>query len=150
MRYSQPVVSDRGLLGSTCTNSKTNVMLGSVPVGEFGDSSLREVEMMSNGILFSSCTPHANDLPGSSLCNSLRHGLEKLESTGQVSPTRFIMVKKSTTGQILIQAIQVHLGTVVYSLFSENPLSTLCNLWYSPITDTLVCIPRLNINCEST
>ncbi len=69
-------------------------MLGSVPVDEFGDSSLREMEMMSNVILFSSCTPHANDVPGSSLCNSPRHGLEKLESTGQVSPTRFTVVKK--------------------------------------------------------
>ncbi len=106
-------------------------MIGSVPVDEFGDSFPREMQMMSNDS--SPCTPHANDLSGSSLCNSPMHGLEKVESKGQVSPTRFLVVKKSTTGQILTQSIQVHLGTVVCTLFSENPLSTLCNLWYSPI-----------------
>ncbi len=76
-----PVTSNWGFFGSTCTNFRTNVMLGLVPVDEFEDSSLREVEMMSNGSLFSPRTPHANDLPGSSMCNSPRHGLEKLEST---------------------------------------------------------------------
>ena len=74
--------------------------------------------MMSNGILFSSCTSYANDMPGSSLCNFPRYGLDKLESTGQVSPT---MVKNSTTGQMLSQSIHVHVGTVVYTPFSENP-----------------------------
>ncbi len=82
-------------------------MLGLVPVGEFEDSSLREVVMMSNVSLFSSCTLHANDLTGSSLCNSPKHGLEKLKSTGQVSPTRLLVVKNSTTGQMLTQSIHV-------------------------------------------
>ncbi len=92
--------------------------------------------MMSNGSLLSACTPHANDLPGSSLCNSPRYGLEKLESTGQVSPKRLLVVKNPTTGQMLTQLIQFHMGTVVYTPFNESPLSTLCNLWYSSVTDS--------------
>ena len=103
-------------------------MLGPAPVDEFGDSSLGEVEIMSNDSLFSSCGPHANDLSGSSLCNSPNHDLQKMESTGQVSPTRLLVVKNSATGQMPTQSIQVHVGTVVYTPFSENPLSTLCNL----------------------
>ena len=97
---------------------------------------------MSNGSLFSSCMPHANDPLGSSLCNSPRYGLAKPESTEQVSPTRLLVVKNSTTCQMLTQSIQVHVGTVVYTPFGENPLSTLCNVSYSPITDSY--------NCDST
>ncbi len=81
-------------------------------------------------VLYATC----HDLSGSSLCSSPWHGLEKLESTGQDSLTRLLVVKNSTTDLMLTLTIQVHVGTVVYTPFSENALSTLCNLCYSLVT----------------
>ncbi len=117
-----------------CTNSRTNVMLSPVPVDEFGDSSLREVGMMSNH-----CFRPAHHVPKTYQVHPstiVWRMVWRNWNPQDKSPTRLLVVNYSTTGQMLTQSIQVHVVTVVYTPFSDNPLSTLCNLWYSPITDS--------------